>query len=234
MQAEINSINKNDTWELVELPQGKKCVGCKWVYKTKLKADGSINKHKARLVEKGFTQKYGFDYEETFAPAARQETIRLALSLATHKGWNIQHMDVKSAFLNGYLNEEVYVNQPQGFEEQGRENLIYKLKKSLYGLKQAPRAWYSRIDGYFHKYGFTRSKSEPTLYYMNKGEDILIVCLYVDDLIFIGSSNKLNKEFHNSMMQEFEMTDLGLMHYFLGMEIHQEENEIFICQLKYA
>ena len=117
MKEKMNSIKKNDTWELVDLPKGKKCIGCKWVYKTKINADESIERHKARLVAKGFTKKYGIAYEETFAPMVRQETIRLVLSLAAHKGWNINHMDVKSAFLNGFLNEEVFVKQPQGFEE---------------------------------------------------------------------------------------------------------------------
>ena len=234
MEEEMHSIEKNETWELVELPKDKKCIGCKWVYKTKYNSDGTIEKHKARLVAKGFKQKYGIDYEETFASVARQETIRLVLSLAAHKGWKVMHMDVKSAFLNGYLQEEVYVEQPQGFIIKGKEHLVYKLKKALYGLKQAPRAWYSRIDGYFQQYGFQRSKNEPTLYIMKQGIDLILVCLYVDDLIYMGSSSKLNDEFKKKMMDEFEMKDLGLMHYFLGLEVYQCNDEIFVCQSKYA
>ena len=158
MEEEMHSIEKNETWELVELPKDKKCIGCKWVYKTKYNSDGTIEKHKARLVAKGFKQKYGIDYEETFTSIARQEAIRLVLSLAAHKGWKVMHMDVKSAFLNGYLQEKFYVEQPQGFIIKGKEHLVYKLKKALYGLKQAPRAWYSRIDGYFQQNGFQRRK----------------------------------------------------------------------------
>lgn len=130
------------------------------------------------------------------------------------------HMDVKSAFLNSYLNEEVFVEKPQGFVIQGMEHIVYRLKKVLYGLIKAPRDWYSRIDGYFHQYGLSRSKSEPTLYTMKKGNDILLVCLYLDYIIYMKSNSKMNDDFKSSMMQEFEMKDLGLMHYFLGMEVH--------------
>eukprot|EP00253_Pinus_taeda_P017386 PITA_17386 len=158
----------------------------------------------------------------------------MLISLAAHKQWSIHHMDVKSAFLNGYLEEEVYVEQPQGFEVEGKENNVYKLKKALYGLKQAPRAWYARTDGYFHENGFQRSKNDPTLYYKQEGIDILITSLYVDDLLYMGSSFKMNDKFKAAMMNEFEMKDLGIMKYFLGMEAYQSNNEIFICETKYA
>jgi hypothetical protein len=143
-------------------------------------------------------------------------------------------MDVKSAFLNGYLEEEVFLEQPQGFEVHGKEHQVYKLKKALYGLKQAPITWYARIDGYFQDNGFNRSKSEPTLYYKQEGKNILIVSLYVDDLLYMGSSSKMKDEFKIAMMNKFEMKDLGLMQYFLGMEVYQNEDEIFIFQTKYA
>jgi hypothetical protein len=128
-------------------------------------------------------------------------------------------MDVKSAFLNGYLEEEVYVGQRQGFEIQGKEDHVYKLKKALYGLKKAPHAWYARTDGYFQQNGFQRSKSEPTLYYQQEGNDIIIVSLYIDDFLYMGSSSKTKDEFKVAMMNEFEMKDLGLTNYFLGMEV---------------
>jgi len=146
----------------------------------------------------------------------------------------VYHLDVKSAFLNGYLDEEVFVAQPQGFKKEGRENHVYKLKKVLYGLKQAPWAWYSCIDGYFQNLGFTRSKSEPTLYYKHDGVDILLIFLYVDDLIYMGTNSRLNYAFRNFMMQEFEMKILGLMHYFLGLEVYEDDSQIFIAQTKYA
>eukprot|EP00253_Pinus_taeda_P010257 PITA_10257 len=150
----------------------------------------------------------------------------MLISLAAHKKWSIHHMDVKSAFLNGYLEEEVYVEQPQGFEVEGKENNVYKLKKALYGLKQAPRAWYARIDGYFQENGFQRSKNDPTLYYKQECIDILIISLYVDDLLYMGSSSKMNDKFKAAMMNEFEMKGLGIMKYFLGMEVYQRQQEI--------
>lgn len=147
----------------------------------------------------------------------------------------ISQFDVKSAFLNGELQEEVYVEQPHGFEIKGLENKVYKLEKALYGLKQAPRTWYGKIDKYFLDNGFQRSKSEPTLYVKSKDTDeILIVCLYVDDMIFTGNSLPLINDFKEKMMSKFEMTDLGLMHYFSGMKIIQDPYGIFLCQEKYA
>lgn len=146
MQEELNMIEKNQTWELVSRPQHKNVIGVKWVFRTKLNADGSINKHKARLVVKGYAQVFGVDFYETFAPVARLDTIRFVLALAAQKGWKVFQLDVKSAFLNGYLQEEIYVEQPEGFAITGQENNNYLLKKAFYGLKQAPRAWYSRID----------------------------------------------------------------------------------------
>ncbi|KAH9291602.1 hypothetical protein KI387_043209 [Taxus chinensis] len=143
-------------------------------------------------------------------------------------------MDVKSAFLNGFIDEEVYVEQPIGYEIPGKEHLVYKLKRALYGLKQAPRAWYARIDSYFLKKGFIRSSSEPTLYIQHLGNDILIVCLYVDDLIYTGNSPSLMEKFQAEMKQEFEMSDLGLMHYFLGVEVQQQSEGISISQTKYV
>ncbi|KAL0314939.1 UNVERIFIED_CONTAM: Retrovirus-related Pol polyprotein from transposon RE2, partial [Sesamum angustifolium] len=159
MEEEIKMIVKNNTWGLADRPKDKDVIEVKWIYKTKLNADGSIQKHKARLVAKGYSQLPGIDYTETFAPVARLDTIRALI-----KKWKIYQMDVKSAFLNGYIDEEIYVEQPQGFIAKGSEEKVLRLKKALYGLKQAPRAWYSRIDKYFMDQGFWRSLSEPTLY----------------------------------------------------------------------
>ncbi|XP_075475779.1 uncharacterized protein LOC142511839 [Primulina tabacum] len=143
------AIEKNDTWELTNLPAEAKMVGVKWIYKTKLKENGEVDKYKARLVAKGYTQEYGVDYTEVFAPVARLDTIRVVISLAALRGWTIYQLDVKSAFLHGELNEEVFVQQPPGYEQKGNEQKVYRLKKALYGLKQVPRAWYSRIESYF-------------------------------------------------------------------------------------
>ncbi|KAG7576575.1 Ribonuclease H-like superfamily [Arabidopsis thaliana x Arabidopsis arenosa] len=235
MDEEITSIEKSQTWKLVELPEGKHSIGVKWVFRTKYHADGSVQKYKARLVVKGYAQEYGVDYEETFSPVARFDTVRTLLALGAYMHWPIYQFDVKSAFLNGELLEEVYVNQPEGFVVQGKEGCVYKLQKALYGLKQAPRAWYNKIDSFFGERGFERSKSEPTLYIKKQSEgDILIVCLYVDDMIYMGSSAAMVADFKDSMMKKFEMSDLGLLHYFLGLEIKQEEDGIFVSQQKYA
>ncbi|KAL0350181.1 UNVERIFIED_CONTAM: Retrovirus-related Pol polyprotein from transposon RE2 [Sesamum radiatum] len=176
MEEEIKMIEKNNTWELTNRPKDKEVIGVKWIYKTKLNADGSIQKHKARLVAKGYSQLPGIDYTETFAPVARLDTIRALIAIAANKKWKIYQMDVKSAFLNGYIDEEIYVEQPQGFIAKGSEEKVLRLKKALYGLKQAPRAWYSRIDKYFMDRGFRRSLSEPTLYIKSQESEPSTLC----------------------------------------------------------
>ncbi|KAI5335657.1 hypothetical protein L3X38_025790 [Prunus dulcis] len=169
MNFEIETIERNDTWELTELPLGSKVIGVKWVYKMKLNENGEVDKYKARLVAKEYSQRYGVDYAEVFAPVARLDTIRVVISLAAQKGWTIYQLDVKSAFLHGELNEEVFVTQPPGYEKTGHEHKVYKLKKALYGLKQAPRAWYSRIETYFDNEGFKKCPYEHTLFIKTSG-----------------------------------------------------------------
>ncbi|CAL9026844.1 unnamed protein product [Prunus brigantina] len=218
MNAELEMIEKNNTWELVERPANKPVIGVKWVFKTKLNLDGTVQKHKARLVAKGYAQKPGIDYNETFAP-----------------GWKLFQLDVKSAFLNGVLDEEVYVEQPEGFEVKHAGHKVYKLRKALYGLKQAPRAWYSEIDAYLSMCKFKRSTSEATLYTRSDSEgDLIIVSIYVDDIVYTGSSERMLTEFKREMMQRYEMSDLGLLHHFLGMGILQTDKGVFIHQSKYA
>lgn len=235
MDIEIDAIERNNTWELSVLPQGGKKVGVKWIFKTKLKDNGEVDKHKARLVAKGYTQQHGIDYTEVFAPVARLDTIRLVISLAAQNKWVIYQLDVRSAFLHGELNEEIYVEQPLGYVKRGKEQMVYKLKKALYGLKQASRAWYSRIESYFINQGFKKCPYEHTLFIkIGGGGNILIVCLYVDDLIFTGNDENLFDEFKQSMMNEFDITDLGRIRYFLGIKVLQSSNGIFIGQQKYA
>lgn len=234
MEAEINAIEENNTWELVELPEEAKVIGLKWIYKTKFNERGEIDKFKARLVAKGYHQRYGIDFDEVFAPVAKWDTIRLILALAAEKEWRVFQLDVKSAFLHGDLKEDVFVEQPKGFEVEAESNKVYKLKKALYGLKQAPRAWYSRIEGYFAKEGFEKCYCEHTLFVKKERGDVLVVSVYVDDLIYTGSSMEMIEEFKKSMMEEFSMTDLGKMKYFLGVEVIQDEKGIFINQRKYA
>ena len=235
MDEEISTIETNNTWHLVDRPTNKDVIGVKWVFKRKYNEDGSVQKHKARLVAKGYSQQPGVDFTETFSPVARMETIRTVLALAAQLQLPVYQLDVKSAFLNGELKEEVYVEQPQGYVIKGKEDKVYRLVKALYGLKQAPRAWNAKIDGYFHKKGFLRSKSEPSLYVKKSGtHDFLIACLYVDDLIYVGTNADMVEDFKNSMKEEFEMTDLGLMKYFLGIQVKQSKGEIFLSQERYV
>nr|KYP73058.1 Retrovirus-related Pol polyprotein from transposon TNT 1-94 [Cajanus cajan] len=234
MDEEFGAIERNKTWELTNLPEGARPIGVKWVYKKKMNAEGEVERYKARLVVKGYKQKEGIDYDEVFAPVTRMESIRLLISLAAQRQWQILQMDVKSAFLNGVLKEEVYVEQPLGYMKRGDEKKVLRLRKALYGLKQAPRAWNERIDGYFKKNGYEQCPYEHALYIKKSGKDMMVVALYVDDLIFTGSNAKLIKEFKEIMMKEFEMTDLGLMKYFLGLEVKQSNEGIFISQERYA
>ncbi|KAA3482129.1 pleiotropic drug resistance protein 3-like [Gossypium australe] len=172
---------------------------------------------------------------ETFAPVARIDTIRLLVALTAQRQWCIHQLNVKSALLNGFLEEEIYIDQPQGFIVLGKEHMVYRLKNALYGLKQDPRAWYARMDSYLISLGFERSTSEPTLCVKKKeAETQLIVSLYVDDLLVIGGDNNDLADFKAKMMNMFEMSDLGLMTYFLGMEVYQAEGRIFLGQKTFS
>lgn len=230
MNLEIETIERNNTWYLVDLPKDAKCIGVKWIFNTKLNENGEIEKHKARLVARRYGQEYGVDYMEVFEPVARMDTIRIMIAIASQRGWSSFQMDVKSAFLHGTLEENVYVQQPMGYVVKGSEDKVCKLDKSLYRLKQAPRAWFNRIDSYFVDQGFERSKAENTLF-IKKGKNVkvLYVNIYVDDLVFTGDDEAMMEEFWCSMKRELEITDLGRMRYFLGIEVIQtaEENHIF-------
>ncbi|KAI3516558.1 hypothetical protein L1887_15477 [Cichorium endivia] len=234
MNAELASIEKNKTWSLVDLPKNRKPIGLKWVFKVKRDPRGKIIKHKARIVAKGYVQKHGIDYDEVFAPVARIETIRVILALAGSNGWGVHHLDVKSAFLNGNLEEEVYVTQPEGFEKKGELDKVYKLSKALYGLKQAPRAWNSCLDKYLKSLEFKRCPQEYSVYTRMKEGNTLIIGVYVDDLLVTGSSPNDVKEFKKEMNAKFEMSDLGLLTYYLGIEVSQHENCITLKQEAYA
>ena len=157
MNVEMEALEKNKTWDLVNLPTGQKLVGCIWVFTLKYKADGSLERYKARLVAKGYTQTYGVDYQETFAPVAKMNTVRILLSLAANYGWNLQQFDVKNAFLHGDLEEEIYREIPPGFGTNQAMNKVCKLRKALYGLKQSPRAWFGRFSKAAINMGYRRS-----------------------------------------------------------------------------
>lgn len=189
---------------------------------------------KQRLVAKGYVQEHGIDFEEVFAPVARLETIRLLVSLASANNWEIHHLDVKTAFLHGELNEEVYVSQPEGFEKEGEEEKVFKLSKALYGLRQAPRAWNTKLDQILKKLRFKRCAKESSVYRREERDELLIIAIYVDDLFVTGNSTKIIKEFKASMSKQFEMSDLGLLTYYLGIEVKQSSTGIIIKQEAYA
>ncbi|RVW39635.1 Retrovirus-related Pol polyprotein from transposon RE1 [Vitis vinifera] len=232
---EINALKKNGTWEVVDLPREKKVVGCKWVFTIKSKADGSVERYKARLVAKGFTQTYGIDYQETFAPVAKINSIRVLLSLAVNSNWPLHQLDVKNAFLNGDLEEEVFMSPPPGFEESFGVGKVCKLKKSLYGLKQSPRAWFERFGKVIKHYGYTQSQANHTMFYKHSNESkVAILIVYVDDIVLTGDDCNELEKLKGKLAEEFEIKDLGALKYFLGMEFARSKEGIFVNQRKYA
>ncbi|WVZ90118.1 hypothetical protein U9M48_036448, partial [Paspalum notatum var. saurae] len=233
MHEELENFERNHVWDLVEPPPNCRPIGTKWVFKNKQGEDGMVVRNKARLVAQGFCQKEGIDYEETFAPVARLEAIRILLSFAASKGFKLQQIDVKSAFLNGFI-EEVYVRQPPGFESARFPDRVYKLRKALYGLKQAPRAWYARLKSFLLKSGFVMGSVDKTLFLLSRGGDTTIVRIYVDDIIFGGSSHALVSSFAEQMSREFEMSLMGELQFFLGLQIKQGPEGIFVHQAKYT
>ena len=232
---EMNALKKNDTWEMVELPKGKKVVGCKWVFSIKSKADGSVERYKARLVAKGFTQTYGIDYQETFAPVAKINSIRVLLSLIVNSNWPLHQLDVKNAFLNGDLEEEVYMSSPPGFEERCGNGRVCRLKKSLYGLKQSPRAWFERFGKVIKRYAYIQSQADHTMFYKHSNDGkIAILIVYVDDIVLTGDDCDELAKLKKKLAEEFEIKDLGALKYFLGMEFARSREGISVNQKKYV
>ena len=235
MNEEMKSLQKNETWELVECPPGKKPVGCRWIYTVKYKADGSIERFKARLVAKGYTQTYGIDYIETFAPVAKINIVRVLLSLAANLDWPLQQFDVKNAFLHGELSEEVYMDLPPGCMVSEKQcQKVCKLKKSLYGLKQSPRAWFGRFTKSMRAFGYRQSNLDHTLFLKKQHGKITTLIVYVDDMVVTGNDPEKIKALQNYLSREFEMKDLGPLKYFLGIEVSRSSEGIFLSQRKYA
>jgi hypothetical protein len=234
MDEEMATLDANATWELVTLPEDKKAIGCKWVYKVKHNADGSMSRYKARLVAKGYAQTYGIDYEETYSLVATMTTVRAIIVMAVAKGWSLHQMDVKNAFLHGDLQEEVYMEQPPGYVDQTHPNLVCRLKKTLYSLKQAPRAWPDKIGQYLVTSGFQTSDADFSLYVKKKDHGIVVIVIYVDDLIITRDSDVDISDLKKLLKQKFEMKDLGKLHYFLGIEVIHSPKGIWLLQKQYA
>jgi len=227
MEEEIDSIKRNQTWELVELLPNKKSIALKWIYKVKVNADGDVVRHKARLVAKGFLQKVGVDYGEVHAPVARIKTVRLVVAMATNEDRSLHQLDVKFAFLKGPL-------QPSGFVNEFEKHKVYRLKKVLW-VEGSPNKW---IDGFLEKIGFVKCMSEYVVYVKNcennRVDGRTIICLYVDDLLITSNNEKLIKDCEEELMKEFEMNDLGKLIYFLGIEFTQTPSGVVMHQTKYA
>jgi hypothetical protein len=232
MQEELNNFTRNEVWHLVPRPN-QNVVGTKWVFCNKQDEHGVVTRNKARLVAKGYSQVEGLDFSETYAPVARLQSIRILLAYATYHGFKLYQMDVKNAFLNGPIKEEVYVEQPPGFEDSEYPNHVYKLSKVLYGLKQAPRAWYECLRDFLITNGFKVGKADPTLFTKTIANDLFVCQIYVDDIIF-GSTNKSScEEFSRIMIQKFEMSMMVELKYFLGFQVKQLQEGTFISQTKY-
>ena len=233
MKEEFDALQKNNTWSLVPLPPNRKAIGCKWVFRVKENFDGTLNKFKTRLVAKGFRQVQGFDFTETFSLVIKPITIRLILTLALSYKWPIQQLDVNNAFLNGILEEKVYMQQPQGFEHSD-STLVCILHKALYGLKQAPRQWFERLTTALIQFGFQDSKCDPSLFTYAKQKQVVYLLVYVDGIIIIGSSSSLVSALVTQLDSVFSLKQLGLLEYFLGIEgKHLPNNSLLLTQSKY-
>ncbi|OMO78632.1 Integrase, catalytic core [Corchorus capsularis] len=209
-------------------------VGCKWVFKTKTKADGSLERLKARLVAKGFNQVPGVDFLETFSPVVKPATIRVVLTIALARDWEIRQLDVKNAFLHGFLNEPVFMTQPPGFQNSQHPNYVCKLNKALYGLRQAPRVWFDRFSTFLLSFGFTCSVAGSSLFVLQSSRGTILLLLYVDDIILTGSNSHFLRDFIAALGREFSMKDLGPLHYFLGVSVTPFDGGILLHQAQYA
>lgn len=234
MLDEYNALMQNDTWSLVPCPAGVNVVTGKWIYRHKLHPDGSLARYKARWVLRGFTQREGVDYDETFSPVVKPATIRVVLSLATSKDWPMHQLDVKNAFLHGHLQETVYCQQPSGFVDSTKPSHVCRLHKSLYGLKQAPRTWFHRFTTFLHTIGFVASKCDSSLFTLHHGTSIAYLLLYVDDIILTANTPSLLNSIITSLKSEFSMSDLGDIHHFLGINVHRNKAGLFLSQQQYA
>ncbi|CAA0834987.1 cysteine-rich RLK (RECEPTOR-like protein kinase) 8, partial [Striga hermonthica] len=219
---------------LVDLPPGSKPLGYRWIFKRKMKPDGTIDKYKARLVIKGYKQKEGLDYFDTYSPVTRITSIRVIIAIAALRNLEIHQMDVKTAFLNGDLEEEIYMEQPEGFSAPGKENKVCKLVKPLYGLKQAPKQWHEKFDNVMIECGFKINECDKCVYVKDTEKGYVILCLYVDDMLIVGSNDKIIKSTKDMLNSRFDMKDVGLADVILGIKIHRTSQGIVLSQTHYV
>lgn len=231
MREEINAFAENDTWDLVQLPTGKRAIDNRWVLRVKYKSDGSIDRYRARLVVRGIFQRAGLDYDETFSPVARYDAIRCVLAIAAKEKLVLGQFDVKTAFLHGDIDAEIFMTQPEGFDDgSGR---VCRLKKSLYGLKQSPRCWNDKFNSFMVENDFIRSTADPCIYVRSREKEKLLVAIYVDDGLIAGSTNNAVNKFLDLLKSKFQIT-IGSLDSFLGMQIEQRESSLFVSQTAYT
>ncbi|KAI9161691.1 hypothetical protein LWI28_019793 [Acer negundo] len=233
MRSELLTLQANGTWSLTPLPAGKTPISCKWVYKVKHHSDGSVKRYKARLVAKGFTQLEGIDYQDTFSSTAKIISVRCLLALASARGWSLHQMDVNNAFLHGDLAEEIYMSPPPGLWRQG-EHLVCRLHKSLYGLKQASRQWFAKFSAAICSAGFVQSRADYSLFTRKQGKSFTALLIYVDDILITGNDPVRIAVTKKLLHSHFRLKYLGNLKYFLGIEVSNSKNGIFISQRKYA
>ncbi|GJY04599.1 ribonuclease H-like domain-containing protein [Tanacetum coccineum] len=233
MNNEMDALYRNDTWEIVELPMGRKAIGGKWVYKIKYKSSGDIDRYKARYVAKGYNQKEGVDFDETFSPVVKIVTVRCVINLAVQNNWFIFQLDVNNAFLYGDLDETVYMSLPEGFFNPG-DKRVCRLKKSLYGLKQAPRQWNAKLTQTLIEHGFIQSKSDYSLFTKSENGNFVALLVYVDDIIITGNNVDEIEKFKKYLNTKFMIKDLGKLKYFLGIEVIDTDRGLCLSQRKYC
>ena len=233
MDKELQALADTRACDIVSLPQSKKPIGCKWVYKVKCKADGSIERLKARLVVKGFTQIEGIDYTETFSPVEKLTTIRALMTVAVKKGWELHQLDINNAFLHGDLHEEIYMRLPQGVHTT-IPNAICKLRKSLYGLKQASRQWYAKLCDVLFQKDYKHSENDCSLFYKQGKDSVVFLAVYVDDILLTGNDEMEIKSLKSFLDETFKIKDLGYVHYFLGIEVPRSDQGLLLTQKKFT
>jgi hypothetical protein len=234
MTDESEALKTNRTWDLIPRPPDVNLISSKWIFRHKLNPDGSLARYKARWVLRGFTQRPGIDFDETFSPVVKHTTIRTVLTLALARDWPIHQLDVNNAFLHGTLSETVYCVQPSGFVDPHFPDHVCRLKKSLYDLKQAPRAWFGRFAAHLLSLGFTEAKTDASLFIFHRGTDIVYLLLYVDDIVLTASSDGLLRRTIDALQQEFSMKDLGPLHHFLGLSVTRQHGSMHLSQRHYV
>ncbi|WJZ95165.1 hypothetical protein VitviT2T_013955 [Vitis vinifera] len=222
MKEEMKSMKDNGVWDLVELPEGVKPIGCKWIFKTKQDSKGNIVRYKARLVAKGFTQKEGIDYKETFSPVSSKDSFRIIMALVAHYDLELHQMDVKTTFLNGNIDETINMVQLENFESNDSKQLVCRLKRSIYGLKQASRQWYRKFDQVITSFGFKENTVDQCIYLKFSGSKFIILVLYVDDILLASSDVGLLHETKRFLSSKFDMKDLGDASFVLGIQIYRD------------